>query len=201
MPAIGSTKCCICGRLFLPTPRQRNDAKKKGVKFYCHSPCSGTPMYGKSLRERLEAYLDKSNDCWIWTAGTTRNGYGTMRISTHGRRRQEGAHRIAWLVFRGPIPDGLIVCHKCDNPPCCNPDHLFLGTYQDNTLDCVAKGRKNPPRGERSGKAILNEAQVREIRRLHSEDGLSQKSIAEKFNIASHHVGLIVRRMRWNHLL
>ena len=80
--------------------------------------------------------IKKTESCWLWT-GVTDHGYG--RISM--QRKTLAAHRIAFEHFKGPIPDGLFVLHKCDNPPCCNPDHLFLGTHKDNMADCVAKGR------------------------------------------------------------
>ena len=73
--------------------------------------------------------------CWLWLGSKQR--YGVFYNSRHNYR----AHRIAWILTYGPIPDGLLVCHHCDNPPCCNPKHLFLGTSSDNARDSVAKGR------------------------------------------------------------
>jgi hypothetical protein len=78
-------------------------------------------------------------DCWPWTGYTNTRGYGVIRIN----RRTVLAHRIAYQVERGPIPDGLFVCHHCDNPPCCNPAHLFLGTQTENMRDMISKGRGN----------------------------------------------------------
>lgn len=76
--------------------------------------------------------------CWEWNRGRDKDGYGKFWLDG----RTEQAHRVAWETFRGPIPDGKIICHHCDNPPCVNPDHLFLGTHLDNTLDAEAKGRR-----------------------------------------------------------
>lgn len=79
------------------------------------------------------------HDCWEWSGATKSRGYGSLGVSS--TRRSEGAHRISWMIHYGIIPKGLCVCHKCDNPGCVKPDHLFLGTYKDNMLDCSRKGR------------------------------------------------------------
>lgn len=87
---------------------------------------------------RFWSRVAKSDGCWLWTgARFGPNGYGAVRF----QKRNSSAHRVSWMIHFGPIPDGLFVCHKCDNPPCCNPAHLFLGTIGDNTRDMIAKGR------------------------------------------------------------
>src|SRR5262245_17887722 len=105
----------------------------------------------RPLAERFWPKVDKrgADDCWPWMASTMRGGYGEIRIS----RRYVPAHRVAYELTIGPIPDGQLCCHRCDNPPCCNPGHLFLGTTAENNADCLIKGRHVPPRGEMSGKA------------------------------------------------
>jgi len=80
--------------------------------------------------------VHKTDSCWNWTA-STRNGYGAFKING----KVEGAHRVSWVLNNGEIPEGLFVCHKCDNPRCVNPEHLFLGTASDNMKDCYNKGR------------------------------------------------------------
>jgi hypothetical protein len=88
-----------------------------------------------------EKYIPEPNSgCWIWTGWVNRAGYGYININGRHERDTE-AHRAAWLLFRGPIPEGMYVCHKCDIPSCVNPDHLFLGTQTDNMRDASAKGR------------------------------------------------------------
>lgn len=95
------------------------------------------------LHYRLMARVVQEGDCWVWTASKFNSGYGKITFN----ERQMGAHRASWLVFRGDIPAGICVLHKCDNRPCVNPDHLFLGTNLDNVRDKQAKGRARPGRG------------------------------------------------------
>lgn len=90
------------------------------------------------LAERFWAKVDRSSDgCWEWTGGRFDEGYGTIRVA--GRSLK--THRVAWELVQGAIPEGLCVCHRCDNPPCCRPDHLFLGTREENNRDRDEKGR------------------------------------------------------------
>lgn len=88
------------------------------------------------------------HDCWEWTAGTDRAGYGRISLGGRGDRRLVGAHRASWQIVNGPIPDGLFVLHSCDNPPCVNPQHLRVGTNADNMADMVVRGRD--PRKQRT---------------------------------------------------
>lgn len=79
------------------------------------------------------------DECWIWRGWKDVHGYGKIYVLE--QKKDVGAHRVAWELAKGPIPDGLFVLHKCDNPPCMNPEHLFLGTHGDNMRDCAKKGR------------------------------------------------------------
>jgi hypothetical protein len=96
----------------------------------------------RPIAERFWPKVDRNgpNGCWVWTGSLGAKGYGRIGSGARGAPTLL-AHRVAWGFKHGPIPDGLFVCHKCDNPPCVNPEHLFLGTNRDNILDCMSKGR------------------------------------------------------------
>lgn len=127
-------------------------------------------------------------------------GYGSMSKGRQGEGHV-GAHRLSWQIHFGPIPEGMFVCHRCDNPPCCNPRHLFLGTPADNVADMISKGRANPkpPRGERHFRTTLTEDQVREIRSLGAA-GVVLSEIGRRFGISKSAAKHIVRRRRWKHV-
>jgi hypothetical protein len=139
-------------------------------------------------------HVDLSNPigCWPWLKGTDRGGYGKL-----GNVR---AHRHAWTLTYGPIPAGLVICHACDNPPCCRPDHLFVGTPADNTNDMKAKGRQPRLFGVMNAAAKLTEDDVRAIRRAYAAGGAHQREIARRFGVGQMTVSLIVRRKRWAHI-
>jgi hypothetical protein len=114
------------------------------------------------------------------------------------------AHRISWEIHFGDIPDGLYVLHTCDNPPCANPVHLFLGTQRDNIDDMLRKGRSaygHPGRqGEKAWMAKLTDDQVREIRSLYEVGRISQLALARRYGITQTTIGSIVRRATWKHI-
>lgn len=150
--------------------------------------------------EFLDARWKQSQDgCWVWTGPVLNHGYGHFSMKCCGTKWTTGAHRASYILAKGDIPDGLFVCHACDNPLCVNPDHLFLGTPRDNTHDCIQKGRFRRAIGDRNRHAKLTEANVLEILRLHSE-GLNSIQIAEKFNVNDQSVRNIVRGKTWKHV-
>jgi hypothetical protein len=114
-------------------------------------------------------------------------------------RKEVFAHRMSWTIHRGDIPDGLFVLHKCDNPICVNPDHLFLGNAQDNMTDKVRKGRQSRQRGTENPMAALDDAKVKIIRSLYRR-GVSQPVIALQFGVAQTTVSGIVRKKQWRHV-
>ncbi len=160
------------------------------------------------LAEQFEQYVDRSGGpdaCWLWTRTRDDRGYG--RIYTPTRQRSERAHRIAYELAHGPITDGMSVCHHCDNPPCCNPAHLFLGTHSDNMRDMVAKGRDSArtkpercPRGECHGSAKLTETKVREIRRRYAAGGVSQSALASEYGVTQWSICMVTRGRSWAHI-
>lgn len=151
------------------------------------------------LTERLWAKIKKAgpNDCWIWTASVNSYGYGQVWGGANVRKLLR-AHRVAYEDVVGKIPRGILVLHKCDNPPCCNPSHLFLGTDADNVADRVAKGRtrRGDQRGEKHGSAKLTERQVLAIRAAMGP----QKVIAARYGINQSGVSDIKRRKLWAHI-
>lgn len=95
------------------------------------------PDYLSEVAERLWSYVDKTDTCWLWHGPIVGRGYG--KIGAFGQCWR--AHRLTWRITHGDIPKGMVVCHSCDTPACCNPDHLFLGTFADNNHDMITKGR------------------------------------------------------------
>lgn len=151
----------------------------------------GAPL--EWLAERI-ANADRS-ECWEWPFARSGHNYGF--ITPRGRRGGTVAvHRFVLEYLGAEIPAGSFVCHKCDNPPCCNPDHLFVGTPQDNARDMVAKGRGVDNKGERHGMSKLTADDVRSIRR----DSRIQRVIAADFGINQQHVSEIKRGVAWGWL-
>lgn len=183
------TKTCEqCGRAF------QAQLHKMGRVRFCGRVCFHANR-SSGWRDKFHTRINKSGDCWEWTAGVTPDGYGKMRIEGVDRL----AHRIAWEEFVGPIPDELWVLHRCDNPPCCNPDHLWLGTHLDNMQDMARKGRSGIYRGEQLWSAKLTEECVRSIRRMHAS-GVSKGTLCGHFGVGRSAISLIVRNKRWVHV-
>lgn len=127
----------------------------------------------------------KTDSCWIWTAGCFADGYGGFQLGSSVIR----AHRQSYILMKGPIPIGLYVLHKCDNPKCVNPDHLFLGTNADNMADMVAKGRH-------VGSAKITKKQSIEIKKLVAS-GLTQKKVGLLFGLCQSAISRIVTGYNW----
>lgn len=142
---------------------------------------------------RFWAKVDTSGACWVWTACTAR-GYGRFAVKPGD---MHSAHRLSWILANGPVPDGLFVLHRCDNRPCVNPDHLFLGTQAENMADKARKGRA--ARGTGHGCSKLSNANIHEIRSLGAA-GVTQRKIASQFGVSQPMVGMILRREKWAHI-
>jgi len=137
---------------------------------------------------------DLNTGCWLWAGPwASRTGYG--RLSVHNR--ETSAHRYSWQVHRGPIPDGLFVCHRCDTPLCVNPAHLFLGTNAENTRDREAKGRG--PQGARNPFSTLTEETVRNLRRVWAERG-NMAAEARRLGVNCSAVYRAARGWSWSHV-
>lgn len=164
-------------------------------------------------RKRFWSKVDKSGECWIWTGGKDRKGYGKFSMGSKykadGSRRNSmmSAHRFAYELVHGPIPahdsfHGLCVLHSCDNPSCVNPAHLALGTNKDNVHDMDRKGRrinKHSRGGDHPG-AILSEQQVREIVAAHRERGISQAQLSRDYGVSTSTINHIFTGRLWAHL-
>lgn len=137
--------------------------------------------------ERFWLKVDKSGECWLWIAGKKgRDGYGSCWFGGKPSR----AHRVSWELTNGPVPDGMVVCHRCDNPPCVNPDHLFLGTLKDNAQDRNRKGRTSRVsrnKGSKHGCCKLSEADIRYLRAF-ANAGMKHADIAVLLECSPGHV-------------
>jgi hypothetical protein len=136
------------------------------------------------LLEKLKRYDLAKSGCWEWNATIEKDGYG---VFTHGRGQQIRAHRAAYEAAFGAVPAGVLVCHKCDNRKCINPDHLFLGSPADNTQDMVRKGRARIRRGTAHHNLKLTDDQI-VIIRARRGNGESLKEIAADFGVSFQHV-------------
>lgn len=153
----------------------------------------------KSIRERLleKMRVNESTGCWEWVAAKDSNGYGRIWFDgTIG-----AAHRVSYELDNGPIPDGLLACHRCDNPACINPAHLFLGTHADNLSDMDAKGRR--ARGDRvsnkgveHGRVKITENDVLAIRAAH----MTHRALAKQYGLGRSQIARIRSGKQWTHI-
>lgn len=162
------------------------------------------PPAHRPIVDRFWSRVDKAHGrgCWLWLGHLT-FGYGY--IGAGGRNgKTNRAHRVSWELHHGPIPEGLLVLHRCDNRRCVNPDHLFLGTQADNVADMIAKGRDAAPglrarHGQSPGRAKLNPIQVREIRRTYcrGSDTHGSYALAALYGVAQGTIYRIVSGRGW----
>lgn len=151
-----------------------------------------------TLAERLNSRTERlpgPDACWVWKGTLSKSGYGVVGWM----RRLYRAHRLAFEVAVGPIPQGLEVCHRCDNRACVNPDHLFLGSHAENMADMSRKGRGSKLLGERHPQAQLTESQVREIRRRYAA-GAHRQELADDFGVSLDCMKAVIYRRTWKHV-
>lgn len=176
--------CNYCGKVGEKLTGHVNAALKAGRPLYCDRNC-WEKTRTRPLSERFWEKVDKrgEDECWPWVGSRNPDNYGGMNAGgTRGATLK--AHRVAYELANGPIPAGMCVCHRCDNPPCVNPAHLWLGTVADNTADKMAKGRERFLRGDESPVAKLTTAQIAIIRATPG----TQKAVAAQFGISQSHV-------------
>lgn len=139
-------------------------------------------------------------ECWEWIGGLDKDGYGRFKVRSGIRTLK--SHRLAYYLSNNKKQNSLLVCHKCDNPKCCNPNHLFIGTQKDNRIDCVKKGRmvQNCKHGEESDKSKLTADQVKDIIEEYYSGNASQIVLSKKYGVTATNIGAIVTNKIWKHL-
>lgn len=198
--------CVTCGANFLINDK---DARMgaKNCSWECRKQHWEKLKSGR-LIERFWSKVNKNGPtmphmdtpCWVWTASKSNKGYGQFGF----KPKNIGAHRFAYTITCGNIPDDVMVLHRCDNPPCVRPDHLFLGTHGDNIRDMIAKGRnwqKTQPQkichGERHHLSKLTVEAVKSIRQLHASGGMTVRQIAVQHGVSEGCAQSIVHRRTW----
>lgn len=184
--------CEQCGKTIF----YRNCSTTFFRKRFCSRECDKQfKFYSKGPDYFLWQRVDKNgpNGCWIYKGATDRRGYGRPATWQDGKPRRYYAHRRSYEIHNGPIPAGMLVLHKCDNPPCCNPEHLFLGTDADNHRDKALKGRTHD--------ALLTNDQAREIKAALAtpKRGL-QRELADKYGVTLQTISGINRGKSYRHV-
>jgi hypothetical protein len=200
--------CLSCGKTFHVYAINLSGQYEKK---YCTRKCyeAHDPHFAEDRDTKLWRRIDRRgpDECWPYTGATDRRGYGRpgygLGLDEQGRPKTKRyyAHRRVYELLVGPIPEGKILLHTCDNPPCCNPAHLRVGTDADNKRDSIAKDRH--ARGERTRRNVLTEDLVLEIReefRFLSERKTNAKELAEKYGVAPGTVYLAATGRTWSHL-
>lgn len=170
------------------------------IRRRCGSLLCANPLHSELIHDSTEAerfwarvdIVDDEDSCWEWQAATNRSGYG--KVYTREAGEPIPAHRVAYGLENGPIPDGMFVLHVCDNPSCCRPSHLELGTLQDNYADMVQKGRHQ--HGESHHSARLTAEQVMDIRR-RANGGENQRRLAEEYGVSPATICNIKKQTTW----
>ena len=187
---------CGCGRQ--TSKAHSTDTKRGYVKGHYRRYLPGhNPVSRLSLEESFRKRVTRGepDECWPWNSTTlVKNGYGCLQVMY----KNYYAHRLAWeLHNQQPVPDGMHVCHSCDNPKCCNPAHLFLGTNQDNISDKLAKDRQ--PKGENQHNSKLTAPAVIEMRRM-ADTGMTYLAIAKHFGVSLSVAWEAINRVTWAHV-
>ena len=208
-PTVPQT-CQQCSSTFLTWPYRLRAGQAK----FCSDTCRfehRRRQVRDTLSTRFWSRVDRSGDgCWPWTGKNRRkDGRGVLSVNN----RPEHAPRVAWELTFGPIPDGLWILHECDNPPCCRPSHLLLGTPADNVADRVRRERSGKgdeswsrmhperlARGERVASAKLTEPQVRAIRERYAAGAATQWELAHEYGVHQAAIWRIVRGRTWKHV-
>lgn len=201
---VKSTRSCvICGREFQPHAGRPTNR-------YCSKPCFLT-VRSRPAEVRFWEKVEKTDECWNWTGAKQWTGRGSFGLAG---RQTILAPRFSYQLHFGPIPNGLNVLHRCDNPACVRPDHLFLGTQQDNVADMWTKGRgpigdqrgtiTHPERiirGEQHPKAVLTEELVKTLRDTYAAGGITMAALAVRYQVHERTIHGAITRRTWKHVL
>lgn len=155
-------------------------------------------MTRKSVQERFWSKVNRDNDdgCWEWVGGKVRGGYGWFKSDD----KHYQAHRFVWMITYGEIPNGMLICHTCDNPSCVNPKHLWLGTDKTNAEDRVRKKRQS--RGTTNHPKIrVSPEQVKEMRKVYSLGNISMRKLASIYGICYSETNAILNHRTWKDVL
>lgn len=176
--------CTVCGS----TVRTRGS-------ICCSVACSA--LRRGSFEERFWLRVKKSKSCWEWQGRVGKLGYARIRRTDRSR---VFVHRLSYEMHHGPVPEGLLVLHTCDNRRCVNPKHLYVGTHQDNTDDMFRRGRANKAQGERHGNAKLSDAEARRLVDMFRAGEATVAQLAVRYNLHPVHVDGVIKGRRRKHL-
>lgn len=189
---------CDCGseKLVYPCGSQL----RQGAKKSCG--CLWNPTkeeYLNRLKQKLEENCKWNAQCQEWTGFKDSDGYGKISVTLNAKERPLSVHRVSWMIHIGNIPEGMCICHHCDNPACFRPEHLFLGTQQDNMDDKMNKKRHRTPKGESTWNVKITEFQAKEIFSLKNS-GITSHDLAKKYNTAASNIRQIWQKRSWKHI-
>jgi hypothetical protein len=184
-----TTNCCNPKHLVLTTDRKKVRPDRHAAMRRIRAEAS--------IETRFWSKVDRRgpDECWEWQASRYKKGYGFFRRRAHKAGRKGDcmqSHRMTWELVNGAIPEGRLVCHTCDNPPCCNPSHLFLGDNDANMRDMVIKGRSHAQRPKK-----LVREQVVEIRRAYRAGEATQQQLADRFGVTQRRISQLMCRPDW----
>lgn len=179
-------------------PKEVRVLHKCGNRLCCNPAHLYRPNEQARVANRFwsSVAIAEKEKCWEWLACKLPNGYGAVQVNN----KKCATHRVAWELTYGEIPSGMFVCHRCDNPKCCNPHHLFLGTPKDNSHDMWTKGRHLVPIGEKNPQAKLTESEVVQIFTAYHQERPTQSWLAQKYNVTRSAIRGIVNQKTWTHI-
>lgn len=188
----------LCGAPDCRRADERDNYRRVRVNLDVWAAALDLTDAGPALRERFwsKVAIGQPDECWLWTANAHKRGYGAFVLRKY---HPFPASRVAYALAVGPLADGEVACHHCDNPPCCNPGHLFKGTQSDNGMDCVEKGRKNSAKGEAHANARLDEAAVARIRATPMTFGV-KAALAREYGVSHTAIRCVLSGKTWRHV-